>query len=60
VHAKPIQFLPDQVLSYRDRREYAVFKALLKMVPGLEGRLVDASEEGVIHIADLVRLSRSP
>jgi len=33
-----------------------VFRELLKMVPGLEARLMESSEDDVITIADLVRL----
>jgi hypothetical protein len=40
----------------RQRREYQVFTTLLQMIPGLEDRLVEGSEEGVIQIADLVSL----
>ena len=32
-----------------------VFRELLRMVPGLEARLMGASEEQVVDIADLVR-----
>lgn len=38
----------------RERREHSVFQRLLEMVPGLEERLVDASDESVAHIAELV------
>jgi len=33
-----------------------VFRELLKMVPGLEARLMESSEDDVITIADLVCL----
>ena len=38
----------------RQRKEYAVFRELLRMVPGLEARLMESSEEQVANIADLV------
>lgn len=38
----------------RERKEYAVFKELLRMIPSLEARLMESSEEAVISIADLV------
>ena len=37
-----------------ERREYSVFRELLWIVPGLEGCLMNSSEEEVIDIADLV------
>jgi hypothetical protein len=49
----------------RERREHIVFKQLLQMIPGLQERLVNGSEEDLLHVADLVspclavRLSRS-
>jgi hypothetical protein len=46
-----------QVLFNRQRREYQVFTTLLQMIPGLEDRLVEGSEEGVVQIADLVRFT---
>ena len=39
---------------YREQKEFTVFRELLRMVPGLEARLMESSEEHVIHIADLV------
>ena len=42
-------------LTYpREQREHRVFQALLRIVPGLEERLIEGSDEGVIHIAELV------
>ncbi|KAF9230892.1 hypothetical protein BU15DRAFT_56753, partial [Melanogaster broomeanus] len=38
-----------------ERKEYAVFRELMRMVPGLEARLIDSSEEEVIHIADMIQ-----
>jgi hypothetical protein len=39
----------------RERREHRVFQQLLQMVPGLEERLLEGSDEDVIHIGELVR-----
>ena len=39
----------------REKREHRVFLALLKIVPGIQERLTEESNEGIIHIADLVR-----
>lgn len=38
----------------RERREHLVFSHLLEMVPGLEERLLEGTDEGVVHIAELV------
>lgn len=44
----------------RQRQEFRVFNELLKMVPGLEERLMDAqSDKDVAIIAELVRESNS-
>lgn len=40
--------------AFRERKEYTVFRELLRMNPGLEARLMKSSEEEVIVIADLV------
>ena len=42
-------------LCYRERKEYMVFCKLLRMVPGLEAQLMEASEEQVVDITDLVK-----
>ena len=39
----------------RERREYLVYRSLLNMVPGLEERLVNSSDEETRIVADLVR-----
>lgn len=44
----------DLLYVFRERKEYAVFRDLLRMIPGLEGRLMESSEEEVVAIADLV------
>lgn len=46
-------------LTPEEQRERKVFQALLLMVPGLEGRLVEGSNEYIIHIADLIQKGAS-
>ncbi|KIM51940.1 hypothetical protein SCLCIDRAFT_80872, partial [Scleroderma citrinum Foug A] len=41
-------------LSAIEWKELEVFRELMKMVPGLEARLMASSEDEVIDIADLV------
>ena len=38
----------------REQKEYAIFKELLCMVPSIEVRLMESSEEMVTTIAELV------
>lgn len=46
---------------YRQRREHAVFNVLLQMVPGLEDRLMEGSEDDASAIAAMVnRLTSLP
>jgi hypothetical protein len=40
--------------NYRQRREHGVFRMLLQMVPGLEDRLIEGSEEDILSIAVMV------
>jgi hypothetical protein len=42
-------------ICFRQKREHGVYKQLMGMIPGLEERLVNGSEEETLHIADLVR-----
>ncbi|KAF8834974.1 hypothetical protein BDN67DRAFT_1015979 [Paxillus ammoniavirescens] len=42
-------------LTSDDRKEYGVFRELLRMIPGLEARLMESSEEDAIHIADMIQ-----
>ena len=37
----------------RQRREHSVFNVLLQMVPGLEDRLMEGSEDDVVEIATM-------
>jgi hypothetical protein len=41
----------------RERREHAVFKALLRIVPNLEDRIMAGSEDDLTEIADSVSSS---
>ena len=41
-------------LARSERKEYAAFRELVQIVPGLDSRLMELSEEEVIAIADLV------
>lgn len=40
----------------RQRREFRVFQSLLHLVPGLEERIMNQSEEEIVGIADLACL----
>jgi hypothetical protein len=44
----------------RERREHQVFRILLQMIPGMEDRLMEGSEEDIVHIAELVCNSGAP
>jgi hypothetical protein len=44
----------------RERREHRVFRLLLQMIPGMEDRLMEGSEEDVAHMAELVHNSVVP
>jgi hypothetical protein len=46
--------------KYRQRREHGVFRVLLQMVPGLEDRLIEGSEEDIMSIAVMVSRSFAP
>jgi hypothetical protein len=37
-----------------ERLEFRIFRELLRMVPGIEGRLMESSEEEVITMGELV------
>ena len=43
----------------REEQEHRIFQCLLQMIPSLEGRLVESSEEELRLIADLVCAYRS-
>ena len=43
--------------NYRARKEYLVFNKLLQMVPRLTERLMEASDEESMMVADLVHLT---
>jgi hypothetical protein len=44
----------DHLLIYRERHKHRVFGVLLQMVPGLEERLMDGTEEDVVFVAEMV------
>jgi hypothetical protein len=44
----------DSSILLRERREHAIFKELLKTIPGLEERLVQGSEDELAIVAELV------
>jgi len=45
------------MVACRQRREHRVFTVLLQMVPNLEARLMEGSNENVVFIAEMVCLS---
>lgn len=46
----------DSLSGAREAREHKLFRALLHMVPNLEERVMNGSQEEVKHVADLVGL----
>jgi hypothetical protein len=44
---------PDSSI-YRERREHKIFETLMQMVPGLVERLLEGSDESLVHIGELV------
>jgi len=46
---------PEDTFTHEERREHRIFQQLLQTVPGLEGRLMDSSEEDIGHIAELIQ-----
>ena len=51
-----ITYFHDPKLTHiRERREHMVFQTLLQMIPGIEERLLEGSDENTLHIAELVR-----
>jgi hypothetical protein len=40
----------------REMREHRIFQTLLRMVPGLESRIMSSSDDEVRLVADLVRI----
>ena len=51
----PIPSLSFDGSTFREEKEHHVFQSLLQMIPGLEARLLESSEEELRLIADLVR-----
>ncbi|KIM76841.1 hypothetical protein PILCRDRAFT_77388 [Piloderma croceum F 1598] len=50
---------PEESFTHEERKEHRVFERLLQMVPGLEKRLMEGSEEDVAHIAELLQKGTS-
>ncbi|KAF8074942.1 hypothetical protein FPV67DRAFT_1559560 [Lyophyllum atratum] len=50
---------PLESFSAEQRREYRVYRHLLEMVPGLETRLLEGSEEEMMHVADMIHKGSS-
>jgi len=46
---------PEETFTAEQRREHIVFGVLLQMVPGLEDRLMEGTDEDVVLIADLLQ-----
>lgn len=46
--------MKNSFIPTRERREHRIFKHLLRMVPGLEDRVMEGSDEDFVHIAELV------
>ena len=44
-------------MLYRERQEHRVYLCLMRIIPGLEERLMNGSDENVMHIAELVSTS---
>ncbi|KIJ10469.1 hypothetical protein PAXINDRAFT_86064 [Paxillus involutus ATCC 200175] len=47
--------IDDESLTAVERKEYAIFKELLRMVPGLEARLMTSSKEEIMLVGELVQ-----
>lgn len=42
---------------YRQLHEHRVFTSILQMIPGLEDRLLEGSNEDILHVGELVRVT---
>jgi hypothetical protein len=49
-----LPFIISTLFFGREQREHRIFQELMRVVPGLEGRLAEASEEDVGMLAELV------
>ncbi|KIM58805.1 hypothetical protein SCLCIDRAFT_27804 [Scleroderma citrinum Foug A] len=45
----------DQVSTTKERKEFAVFRDLLRTVPRFEAQLMESSEDQVMHMAELIQ-----
>jgi len=50
---------PEDTFTHEERREHRIFKILLQMIPGLEERLMEGSNEDVVHVAELIQRGSS-
>lgn len=50
--------ISDKIYLTSERKEYGIFKELLRMVSGLEARLMTSSEDEVMLIGELVMRSQ--
>jgi len=50
---------PDDAFTHEERREHRIFQLLLKMIPGLEERLMEGSNEDITHIGELIQKGSS-
>jgi len=50
---------PEETFTHEERREHRVFQQLLQIIPGLEDRIMEGSDEEVTHIAELIQKGAS-
>ncbi|KIM74367.1 hypothetical protein PILCRDRAFT_14512 [Piloderma croceum F 1598] len=51
--------LAEAEFTQEERQEHRVFQQLLELIPGLENRLMDGSDENILHIAELIQKGAS-
>jgi len=49
----------EDTFTHEERKEHRVFEQLLKMIPGLEDRLLSGSDQEIGHVADLLQKGAS-
>ncbi|KIM72920.1 hypothetical protein PILCRDRAFT_81530, partial [Piloderma croceum F 1598] len=50
---------PEETFTLEERREHRLFQQLLQIVPGLEDRIMEGSDEELSHIAELIQKGAS-
>jgi hypothetical protein len=50
---------PEETFTSEERREHKIFQILLQMVPGLEARLMEGSDQDTVHVAELIQKGAS-